>query len=231
LSNDPRQGDDSEPLALADGRIPSSWNVPGLPEDPQQRTLEYVPARPGVAAVVAPRVPAALLDASARGDVAIATPTRPQTRRVEDEGSDLLERLMYDAEVTRRKELRGALETCRDLYTSHETRYRAARCLSNFIDKHGDDPLAVEGYLLVGMLRMDYALDYTAAEVAFQTFLRRAPNHPSAEFALYRMWLASTEKGRISEALQRGRKYLSRYPNGKYVGKVLQRFPELKSEI
>jgi hypothetical protein len=227
LSNDPADGESSETLALQGGRIPTSWNVPGLPQDPQYRTLEFVPARPGS--------PSATVSLSSRSGKSTsgalaARPTR-DTRQVEDEGEDLIERLVKDAESTRRKELRGSLETCRGLYESHETRYLAAKCLSNFIDKYGEDPLAVEGYLLVGMLRMDYALDYEAAEVAFQTFLRRAPNHPSAEFALYRMWLASTENGRISEALERGRKYLARHPNGRYVGKILQRFPELKSAL
>ncbi len=228
LSNDPgdEDGDGSERLALADGRIPTTWNVPGLPADPQYRTLDYVPTHepPASAGSVG----------SSRSERTVEVPvvaSRPDSRRVDDEGEDLIERLVRDAELTRRKELRGSLEKCRALYESHETRYLAAKCLSTFIDKYGEDPLAVEGYLLVGMLRMDYALDYDAAEVAFQTFLRRAPNHPSAELALYRMWLASTENGHISEAIDRGEKYLARYPNGKYVGKILQRFPELKSAL
>ncbi len=216
----------AEVLALADGRIPSNWNVPGLPQDPRFRTLDYVPAR--ASAVDTGNTAASRPARSEPATVVIGT---RDTRHVDDEGEDLIGRLVRDAELTRRKELRSALGTCRDLYESVETRYLAAKCLTTFIDKYGDDPLAVEGYLLVGILRMDYALDYDAAEVAFQTFLRRAPSHASAEVALYRMWLASTENGRISEALGRGRKYLARYPNGKYVGKVLQRFPELKSAL
>ncbi|MBK6918681.1 MAG: FecR domain-containing protein [Deltaproteobacteria bacterium] len=230
LSNDPgdEDGDGSETLALADGRIPPAWNVPGLPQDPRFRTMAYVPARPATAPVAigaTPRTP------RNGGAVAAANPPAAERRPMDDDGEDLIESLMRDAELTRRKELRASLETCRGLYEAVDTRYLAAKCLSTFIDKYGSDPLAVEGYLLVGILRMDYALDYEAAEVAFQTFLRRAPNHPSAELALFRMWLASTENGRITEALDRGRKYLARYPNGKYVGKVLQRFPELKSEL
>jgi hypothetical protein len=227
LSNDPgdEDGDGSERLALADGRIPPSWNVPGLPADPQYRTLDYVPTHEATP-------PSSASSSSKKSsDAPIIVTTRHEPRRVDDEGEDLIERLVRDAELTRRKELRGSLEKCRAFYESHDTRYLAAKCLSTFIDKYGEDPLAVEGYLLVGMLRMDYALDYDAAEVAFQTFLRRAPNHPSAELALYRMWLASTENGHISEAIDRGTKYLVRYPNGKYVGKILQRFPELKSEL
>jgi FecR protein len=229
LSNDHGKEDAAgvEVLSLADGRIPAGWNVPGLPEDPRFRTVDYVPARASESDAAGTTI--------ARGHrpgptVVVGTQER-ETRQVDDDGEDIIARLARDAELTRRKELRGALESCRGLYESVETRYLAAKCLSTFIDKYGDDPLAVEGYLLVGILRMDYALDYDAAEVAFQTFLRRAPNHASAEVALYRMLLSSTENGRISEALARGRKYLQRYPNGKYVGKVLQRFPELKSEL
>ncbi|MBX7081940.1 MAG: FecR domain-containing protein [Nannocystaceae bacterium] len=225
LSNDPgdEDGDGSETLALADGRIPAAWTVPGLPEDPRFRSMDFVPVKTVAAEThSAPR--------PSKPAVVAAAPSEPR-RAVDDDGEDLIESLVRDAELTRRKELRASLESCRGLYDSVDTRYLAAKCLSTFIDKYGSDPLAVEGYLLVGMLRMDYALDYEAAEVAFQTFLRRAPNHPSAEVALFRMWLASTEDGRITEALDRGRKYLARYPNGKYVGKILQRFPELKSEL
>jgi hypothetical protein len=229
LSNDPgdEDGDGSERLALADGRIPPTWNVPGLPSDAQYRTLDYVPTHERGATVG----PVAMARPERAAGSRSTTTSRHESRRVDDEGEDLIERLVRDAELTRRKELRGSLEKCRGLYESHETRYLAAKCISTFIDKYGEDPLAVEGFLLVGMLRMDYALDYDAAEVAFQTFLRRAPNHPSAELALYRMWLASTENGHINEAIDRGRKYLVRYPNGKYVGKILQRFPELKSAL
>jgi hypothetical protein len=78
---------------------------------------------------------------------------------------------------------------------------------------------------------MDYALDYKAAEVALSTFLRRAPGDPNAETAVYRMWLSAVEDGRISVALARGRQYLQRYGDGRYVGKILERFPELKSHI
>jgi hypothetical protein len=48
---------------------------------------------------------------------------------------------------------------------------------------------------------------------------------------MYRLWLAATEDGRITEALTRARAYLDRYPNGSFVGKILQRFPELKNEL
>lgn len=230
LSNDADDsGDPADALALADGRIPSNWNVPGLPSDPQQRTLAYIPAQPGNPAIT---INTLRVTGTTGDDDSSATQRQPPLRGpVADESEDLIESLMRDAAATRRKELRASLETCRTLLSNPDTRYRAAKCLSRFISKYGDDPAAVEGYLLVGMLRMDYALDYKAAEVAFHTFLRRAPGHTKAELAQYRMWLSSVEDGRIRQALERGRKYLARYPNGAYVGKVLQRFPELKSEL
>jgi len=204
----------SEAQALADARIPPTWNVPGLPSTFEYRTLSRVPMRIG-------------------SDEGIAIDVGEQPRRArrarvsDDEGEDLIEQLVRDAEVARSKELSDWLERCRELYYSPETRYRSARCLSGFMDTYGDDPRAVEGYLLVGILRMDYALDHRAADMAFAEFLRRAPGHPRAELAMYRLWLSSTEEGRIAQALERGQRYLERYPNGKYVGKILQRFPEL----
>jgi hypothetical protein len=232
LSNDPDEtGDPADAITLADGRIPSNWNVPGLSQNPDKRTLTYVPPRPG-SAITAPTLRVTGTTGAPEEEEAAPEPERTHTaRRVGDESEALIDSLMRDAEATRRKELHVSLEHCRALLSNPDTRYRAAKCLSRFISKYGDDAAAVEGYLLVGMLRMDYALDYRAAEVAFQTFLRRAPDHPKAELALYRMWLSSVEDGRISQALDRGRSYLRRHPHGAYVGKILQRFPELKSAL
>jgi TolA-binding protein len=136
---------------------------------------------------------------------------------------------MRDVEASRRQELGARLERCRTLY--EEDRYRAAECLASFLRKYGRSPLAAEGYMLVGILRMDYALDYRAADMAFQEFLRRSPRHPRAELAMYRLWLSATEDGRIGQAIERGRQYLERFPQGRYVGKIIQRFPELKAAI
>ena len=220
-------------LALADGRIPDDWHVPGLPSG-EFRTLEYVPA-------AADEVPDIELSVGAdRGDGGspmtiepiTATTTETPTRRARrDDGQDIIEALVRDTEASKRQEMLDKLEACRSLYYSPKRRYRAAACLSSFISKYGNDPAAAEGYLLTGMLRMDYALDYKAAEKAFETFLKRAPKHSNAEVAHYRMWLAAVEDGRISVALQCARKYLSKYPDGRYVGRILQRFPELKSEL
>jgi hypothetical protein len=214
LSNGVLEGSHAD--ALADGRIPSHWNVPGLPPDPAHRTLAYVPEAGVPASSVVTRVDPA---------------PRPRLQE-SDEGENLIEILMRDAEATRRQELQEALETCGELYWSPSTRYRSARCFAQFLQKYDGHPLAIEAHLLLGILRMDYALDYRAAEDEFLDFLSKAPpEHPRAELALYRLWLASTEEGRIGLAIERGRLYLHRYPEGSYVGKILQRFPELKGEL
>jgi hypothetical protein len=140
LSNDVADASDpDESVALADGRIPQSWNVPGLPTDPQFRTLAYVPARPGNPVFQAPSI-RITGTTGANDDVPEVAP-RTETRDVEDEGTPLIEELIRELESTRRKELLGSLENCRELYNSHEARYRAAKCLSTFISKYGDDPL------------------------------------------------------------------------------------------
>lgn len=230
LSNevDGDSADFTDALVLADGHIPNSWNVPGLSDDATQRTLIHIPAP--TAEPTTFEVPVVRRRTSSG---ATDSPRNDQASElvIDDETGDLIDHLMKDVKATRGKELNAALNGCRNLYASQRTRYRAARCLSDFISRYGNERAAVEGYLLVGMLRMDYALDYRAADNAFEEFLRRAPrNHPSAELAMYRLWLSATEDGRISEALNRGRRYLERFPNGKYVGKVLQRFDELKAE-
>ncbi len=232
LSNesDSESSDFTNALALADGFIPTTWNVPGLPDDPTHRTLVQVPAP--TAEPTTFEVPVVGRRNAGTNSHGARYQRESSPLVVDDEAGDLIDRLMQDVQETRGKELEAALDNCRTLHGSQRTRYRAARCLSTFISTYGDDPAAVEGYLLVGMLRMDYALDYRAADNAFEEFLRRAArNHPSAEMATYRLWLSATEDGRITEALQRGRRYLKRFPNGKYVGKVLQRFGELKSDL
>lgn len=219
--------DFTDALTLADGRIPTSWNVPGLPDDDTQRTLIHVPAP-----TVEPTTFEVPVTRRRGGHTSSPFEDDASPLVVDDETGDLIERLMVEVKETRGKELRAALDNCRTLYASQRTRFRAARCLSSFISEYGEEPAAVEGYLLVGILRMDYALDYRAADNAFEEFLRRAPrSHHSVEMAMYRLWLSATEDGRISEALHRGRRYLDRFPNGKYVGKILQRFDELKTDF
>lgn len=227
-----------------EARVPSSWHVPGLPTDPKSRTLAYVPerARGGVIEEPSIRVmgtggtphrgsAAHSPNSASSAPKATPLPVKPPARRVENDGDDIIADLMEGAATARRKELLAALANCRDLYSANETRYLAATCIGKFLKEYDDHPLAAEAYLLRGMLRMDYALDYKTAEMDLKTYLRRAPNGRQVEKAHYRMWLAATEDGRISVALERARAYLDAYPNGRFVGKIIQRFPELKNSL
>lgn len=214
-SNEVRPG---TALSAADGTIPASWVVPGLPAAAPLRRLENI---------LAHNMPPER-----------ALPERRNPRRHSllaaakaDDGQALIDKLVRDTHEVRREKGRAALERCKDLYSSAQTRYLSARCLTRFLAEHGDDDDLVEGHLLVGILRMDFANDYPAATLAFERFLERAPTHPEAELARYRLWLAGIENGDIHAAIDRGREYLRLYPNGKYAGKILQRFPRLVSEL
>ncbi len=214
--------------------IPSTWNVPGLTAEGSNRTLAAVPERGGEDLVVingpSIRVMGTTGPSSAPAPEPALAP-KPRAQRVESDGDDLVRDLMRGAADARRQELKASLTACKDLYSSNETRYLAAKCIGKFLAKYDDHPLAAEAYLLRGVLRMDYALDHKAAEVDLRTYLRRAPKGRQAETATYRLWLAATESGRINDALKRARAYLDRYPNGRFVGKIIQRFPELKREL
>ncbi len=219
LSNEgPGHGD---VVRSADGTIPASWVVPGLPAATSLRRIENI------------LTPAPLPEPRERPPV-----TRSDRRYTSllaaakaDDGQALIDKLVRDAAETRREEGRAALEHCKSLYQSAQSRYLSARCLTRFMAERGEDEDLVEGHLLIGILRMDFASDYPAAKLAFQRFLERAPSHPEAELARYRLWLANIEHGDIPGAVERGREYLRRYPNGKYAGKILQRFPKLVSEL
>lgn len=204
---------------LADGTVPPSWTVPGLPDEPGLRRIEHIVVR-APATYSRPRVERPFVARADRGVV----------DRHGDDGQALIDKLVRDTRASRREQLMASLARCQSLYESAETRYLSARCLTQFMSKHGDDDI-VEGHLLIGILRMDYANDYPAAKQAFEKFLARAPDHPDAELARYRLWLASTEHGDIHEAIDHGRAYLRRYPHGKYAGKILQRYPQLVSEL
>lgn len=208
--------------APADGTVPPSWVVPGLPELPALRRLEHIP------------VPATTIELPPAPVGERPPSDRSYKNRLsahgDDDGQTLIDKLVRDSRASRREQLMASLAHCQDLYESSETRYLSARCLTQFMGEHGDDAI-VEGHLLIGILRMDYANDYPAAKQAFLKFLARAPEHPEAEVARYRLWLASTENGDIHEAIEHGRGYLRRYPDGKYAGKILQRFPQLVSEL
>ncbi|MDC0670219.1 FecR domain-containing protein [Nannocystis radixulma] len=204
--------------ALADGSIPPSWVVPGLPDIPGLRRLEHIVARtPGAGDRTRFDRPHSAM--------------HKRGREVHgDDGQALIDKLVRDTRASRREQLMASLAHCQGLYESAETRYLSARCLTQFMSEHGDDDIA-EGHLLIGILRMDFANDYPAAKQAFEKFLARAPDHADVELARYRLWLASTENGDIHEAIDHGRDYLRRYPDGKYAGKILQRFPQLVSEL
>ncbi|MCA9661176.1 MAG: FecR domain-containing protein, partial [Myxococcales bacterium] len=202
---------------LSGGRIPSSWTVPGLPVNPQYRTLDNLieitdkPRRQGRVARV---------DRSAKSALA-----------PNDDGQALLEMLVRDAENTRAEAIRSSLARCKELYLSPDSRYRSSQCLRTFIDEHDGDTRAAEAHLLIGIQRMDYAGDHQAAMDEFRKFIERAPDHPEAELARYRLWLAATEKGDIQEAKRLGRAYLHSHPRGRYVGQIIKRFRDLASEL
>ncbi len=214
---------------LADGRIPDSWVIPGLPKDPEQRVLTALLDTEAELDLDNIEVD----ESAADGDQAPPPPPRRRQAKVpEDDGADVMQLIVEEVKRARAEEVSAALEVCRELYASTSTRFRAAACLTDFMREYGDEPGAAEGLLLIGILRMDFAQDHTAAARYFEKFLRRVgPNHPLAEHAVYRLWLAATEQGLIREALERGRKYLQVYPDGEHVGRILQRFPELKSEL
>ena len=207
--------------ASADGTIPANWVVPGLPAAGPLRRLENILTRPTQAGR-SERPSGPRLERRSSSLLAAAKA---------DDGQALIDKLVRDAQETRREEGRAALERCKTLYQAAQTRYLSARCLTRFMAEHGEDDELVEGHLLIGILRMDFANDYPAAKLAFARFLERAPAHPEAELARYRLWLASIEDGEVHEAIDHGREYLRRYPNGKYTGKILQRFPALVSEL
>jgi hypothetical protein len=206
----------------ADGTIPASWVVPGLPAELPQRRLENILTRTPQPEFFFDRPSIVRPDRRYLSSLAAA--------KAED-GQTLIDKLVRDAAETRLEEGRAALERCKTLYQSAQTRYLSARCLTQFMAQHGENNDLVEGHLLIGILRMDFANDYPAAKLAFERFLERAPAHPEAELARYRLWLASIEDGDVNGAIDRGREYLRRYPNGKYAGKILQRFPRLVSEL
>lgn len=213
LSQVPGVGGDD----LVGGRIPSTWTVPGLPTKSKYRTLDNLLE---LTNKPRPRRSARIARSGAKASLA-----------PNDDGQALLEDLLRDAENTRAEAIRDSLARCKELYLSPESRYRSAQCLNAFMQKHGSDALAAEGHLLIGIQRMDYAGDHQAAKAEFRKFLERAPDHPEAELARYRLWLAATEQGDIQEAKRLGRAYLHRHPRGRYVGQVIKRFRGLASEL
>ncbi len=213
------------------GQIPVSWTVPGLSDDPAERTLDRV-LDPDAAALVASSLTERPRGASGGSSMKSASEAARRQRLADGEAATRrLIRGVARAERERKLAVENELERCRELQEEPQTRFRAARCLGDFMRDHGDQPEAVEGLLMLGTLRMDFAHDYQSATRNFEEFLRRAPEHPKAELARYKLVLAAIDAGYIDHAIQRARAYLHHYPDGQYVGRVLQRFPELKSEI
>lgn len=210
------------------GQVPASWTVPGLSTDPRHRTLDHLddPTRvppPSAAAPLARRRASTSSESSRPALVferATPWPSAPEGY----DRSAMIER-------ERKARVERSLDRCRLLYTDVDTRFRAARCLNDFMRVHGHEPEAAEGLLMFGVLRMDFAHDYQSASRNFEEFLRRAPDHPQAELARYKLVLVAIETGTIDLALTRARAYLRRYPDGQYLGRILQRFPELKDEL
>ena len=210
------------------GQIPASWTVPGLSDDPSERTLDRV-LDPDVTTLAESGAskPASVVVASSRN----VDHEAERRRLAAEQATRKLIAGQARAERERKVAIDTQLERCRELQEEPATRFRAARCLGDFMRDYGDRPEAVEGLLMLGTLRMDFAHDYQSATRNFEEFLRRAPEHPKAELARYKLVLAAIEAGYIDRAIQRARAYLHHYPDGQYVGRVLQRFPELKSEL
>ncbi len=249
------EGETGEYARLVE-QVPNSWTVPGLSEDPRLRRIDELPEanraraellasvnRSGVekTAVLEP-IAEKGRSASVEGTKRTRVRSRPRSESesvptvitIDTRGKPRRPPLspgVSDAERERKALVELALDNCRELYLDVDTRFRAARCLADFMRRHGHEPEAVEALLMFGILRMDFAQDYESATRNFEEFLRRAPDHPQAELARFNLVLAAIESGKIERALAGARAYLNHYPDGQFVGRILQRFPELKSEL
>ncbi len=150
--------------ALADGSIPPSWVVPGLPDIPGLRRLEHIVARtpaPAIARASTVRT-APCTSAGARST---ATTVRPSsTSSCATPGRRAANSSWPRSRTARASTSRPRRATSRPV---------ASR---NSMSEHGDDDIA-EGHLLIGIPRMDFANDYPPPKQAFEKFLARAPDH------------------------------------------------------
>lgn len=159
------------------------------------------------------------------------------TSAEEDSLRELIAQAVRQARTNEHAVLANEMERqrnrCSRLYDSPKTRFLAANCLVEFVNRYADNAeIHLEGRLAVGILRMDYARDYQLAIKAFEHFLENAADHhPQAELASYRLVLALVESGDVRGAIARARTHLERFPAGAHVGHIIQRFPELKSLI
>ncbi|GEM_PF-1182974 len=210
------------------GQIPQAWTVPGLSGDPEQRTLDRV----FLDEVDTQRMVSDMLAQDRAGGR--RSKPKPGLRGAAPEFAGIDTSLLDDIEDAAREhklKIAAEFERCRALYDDGHKRFGAGRCLSDFVDTYDREPEAVEGLLLLGILRMDFAHDYQSATRNIEEFLRRDPDHPKAELARYRLMLAAIDAGYINRGLAQARIYLRDYPDGQSIGQILQRFPELKSEL
>ena len=95
-----------------------------------------------------------------RGDKGVSRTLREKDKELRDIQCN---RTLWKDQTTEKmtkkcqNEVHRELERCRELYAAAGTRFLAAHCLSKFLHKFGDNPNAVEGRLLLGILRMDFA--------------------------------------------------------------------------
>jgi ferric-dicitrate binding protein FerR (iron transport regulator) len=223
----PSESDDESRLSL----IPSTWRVPGLPAEGIMRSVDQINDP-------SPEKYRGRLASRASTGKKVRHRAAALSRRFEEEKlvHDLIEsavRSSAEAEDSLlSREINGARSRCRGLYDAPETRLLAAHCLQSFLDRYGTEPEArAEGLIAIGILRMDYARDFPASIHHFETFLRQFPTHSRAELVTYKLMLAHIESGDIPAAMRVARTYLRSFPVGAHVGRVLQRFPELKNAI
>jgi len=243
----------NEGTDLATGQIPDNWAVPGLPSQSKYRRVDHIPdiVEPSFHATVVPPVHSSdhsnshtASSGRSSGGERLSRTQKSSARRhgqpsnTSFEKSDeeivltsLLERAIVSAHASKNhkiaREVESARVQCADLYDSPRTRFLAADCLNRFLVKYRNAPQSIEGLLLLGILRMDFARDYQQAIRAFESFLEQAPKHPRAEMAAYRRVLAHIESGSTTKATHLARQYLESYPNGAHVGHILLRFPKL----
>ena len=95
----------------AEARIPESWHVPGLPKNPDNRTLAYVPERARTSVIDGPSIRVIGTTGSNAPESAgrAPLPVKAPALRVENDSDDIIADLMEGAATARRKELLAAL--------------------------------------------------------------------------------------------------------------------------
>lgn len=224
--------------------IPSSWHVPGLPKDPERRTLSQISRSERSSTGRASRSTARRRAKKAASQLRnLRKKQRSSAKRTQRSSNgwgeermiqDLMDQAVesinayQDAAIS--QQIAAAQKHCNELYNNSATRFNAASCLQGILDRYPNHPRArSEALVAIGILRMDYARDYQRAILAFRSFLKDYGDDPRAELVSYRLVLAHVEYGDVQAAYGAARRYVQRYPNGAHLGHILQRFPELKS--